>query len=49
MPMLMMVYFQTDQFAQIETMARSILDMHVAIRKLSFPPLFFLGIHCSDM
>ena len=35
MPMLLMVYFQTDQFAQIETMARSILDMHVAIRKLS--------------
>lgn len=34
MPMLLMVYFQTDQFAEIETMARSILDMHVAIRKL---------------
>ncbi|KAI7883222.1 hypothetical protein K492DRAFT_205507 [Lichtheimia hyalospora FSU 10163] len=34
MPMLLMVYFQTDQFAQIETMARSILDMHVAIPKL---------------
>ncbi|KAI9311697.1 hypothetical protein BX666DRAFT_2031848 [Dichotomocladium elegans] len=34
MPMLMMVYFQTDQFGQIESMARSILDMHVAIPKL---------------
>lgn len=46
MPMLLMVYFQTDQFAQIETMARSILDMHVAIRKL---PLSFGIIHCSNL
>ncbi|KAG2219444.1 hypothetical protein INT45_002329 [Circinella minor] len=35
MPMLLMVYFQTDQFGQIETMARSILDMNVAIPKLA--------------
>ncbi|KAI9493494.1 hypothetical protein BDB00DRAFT_787979 [Zychaea mexicana] len=35
MPMLLMVYFQTDQFGQIEAMARSILDMNVAIPKLA--------------
>lgn len=49
MPMLLMVYFQTDQFAQIETMARSILDMHVAIRKLPCSSLFHGIIHCSNM